>query len=261
MTNSLGTEILRRYGLLAVICAIAFAFVIWKLADEVAAPGGEVSVLWGFVQYTKKPDQASAFNSEPEAVNPEIKPSANPLTTSKIASPDQSSTSTPPAIDLFIRNNVTQANFDSTIRSIHSEKKLRELTVAESGRRVQEIPSGTYFYVFALSIDMELFSGKTLESLVAKKDVSRYRDDSRYVEVQYPRDKKMQLVIFTDDNSSQKIGKLSGTKKVDITAELTPWGNANTLVSIPINRIVHTRWREVQVKKNETREVLDMTLR
>ncbi len=54
--NEVGTEILKRYGATAVLCAAAAGCAIWGLAHFVAAPGSEVSVLWGLVTYTKKAD-------------------------------------------------------------------------------------------------------------------------------------------------------------------------------------------------------------
>jgi hypothetical protein len=52
--NDLGAEVLKRYGATAVLCAFAVGCAIWGLAHFVAAPGSEVSVLWGLVTYTKK---------------------------------------------------------------------------------------------------------------------------------------------------------------------------------------------------------------
>lgn len=55
--SDFGTEVLKRYGATAIVFALISAAVIWGFAHLVAAPGSEVSILWGLVKYTKQAAQ------------------------------------------------------------------------------------------------------------------------------------------------------------------------------------------------------------
>ena len=47
-------DIAAKYGILGLIVLLAFAFIAWGLVHWAAAPGKEVSLLWGFASYHKK---------------------------------------------------------------------------------------------------------------------------------------------------------------------------------------------------------------
>ena len=252
--SDLGTEVLKRYGATAIAFALVTGCAIWGLAHLVAAPGSEVSVLWGLVKYTKKAEQIeitkSGINLSPER---------------KVASPvvpaPQSSKPTWPAIELFLRGDVRQATLEKTLNSIRSDKALRQLTTAESGRQMREIPSGTYFYFLGRWLRTDAPSlNSSLQERITTLEVSRYRTTDNYVEIQYPRSEKPQLILFVDELTAQKVARLSGTERYEIAAALSPWGNASTLVSVPIDRVIHSRVREVEPQKTETRLVLDILL-
>jgi len=51
--SDISSLIFKKYGIYAIIGVIIFASAVWYLAQLSAAPGTEVSVLWGFVKYTK----------------------------------------------------------------------------------------------------------------------------------------------------------------------------------------------------------------
>jgi len=60
-SNNFLVHILNQYGIKTVLFAVIFAFFVWGLAHWTAAPGSEISILWGFVQYTKN----ETVNNEP----------------------------------------------------------------------------------------------------------------------------------------------------------------------------------------------------
>lgn len=61
--------ILKKWGINGVIWAAVFAIIVWGLAHWTAAPGKPVSILWGFVEYTK--DIPPDYAPPPAAPNPE----------------------------------------------------------------------------------------------------------------------------------------------------------------------------------------------
>jgi hypothetical protein len=252
--SDLGTEILKRYGATAVAFALVTGCAIWGLAHVVAAPDSEVSVLWGLVKYTKKTELTEATNLGSNL-------SSERQVASRVAEAPQSSKPTWPAIELFLRSDVRQATLEKTLTSIRSDKNLRQLTTAESGRHMREIPSGTYFYFFGGSLRTDPYTSiLSLGDKIATQSVSRYRTTNSYVEIQYPRGEKQQLILFVDELTAQKVARLSGTESQEITAALSPWGNSSTLVSLPVDRVVRSRVREVEPQKTDMRLVIDILL-
>ena len=53
-------EIFNKFGFGALIFALVAAPSVWILAHNAAAPGGKVSILWGFVEYTKRGEVESS---------------------------------------------------------------------------------------------------------------------------------------------------------------------------------------------------------
>src|SRR5437762_1382880 len=66
--KEVASEIYRRYGIAALIAVAAGFVLIWIVAHYTAAPGGNVSILWGVVQYTKRQPSPSQQSSVPQAV-------------------------------------------------------------------------------------------------------------------------------------------------------------------------------------------------
>ena len=56
--------ILKEFGIKSVLIAAIFALIVWGLAHWTAAPGSEISILWGFVQYTKSGSINDGLHSE-----------------------------------------------------------------------------------------------------------------------------------------------------------------------------------------------------
>jgi hypothetical protein len=56
--SDLGAEILKKWGIRAVIIAVISSLALWAVAHRTAAPGAEVSILWGLVEDTKAVEDA-----------------------------------------------------------------------------------------------------------------------------------------------------------------------------------------------------------
>jgi hypothetical protein len=253
--NEVVAEILKRYGVTALAVTLAFGFSIWGLAHVVAAPSSEVSVLWGLVKYTKKTELPKGSNSG-------IKPSLESKQASVVIATPTSSEPALPAIELSVHGDLRQSTFEEMLKSIRSDKSLRQLSAAESGREMREISSGTYFYFLSRWLDTATsLRSSLLQEQMATLDVSRYRTSDHYVEIHYPKGENMQLILFVDETAAQKVARLSGTESHEITAALSPWGNANTMIAVPVDRVSSSRVREVELEEMDRRLVLDILLR
>lgn len=85
-----GKEALRKYGLATIsLAVVAISVIVWFLTHRAAEPGTKVSVLWGFVVYTKssfaesEPDNIVKNVTENKSITPAINESklkSEPLT-------------------------------------------------------------------------------------------------------------------------------------------------------------------------------------
>jgi hypothetical protein len=253
--GDLGSEILKKYGTAAVVFAIFTAFLVWLLAHWAAAPGREVSVLWGFVKYTKS--VPTGVVREPSFASP---PQKRTNTLNKEDDNKQTRSISLPQIDLFVRHGVSKQNRGAILKSLRSERKLRELAAVESGKRVRELPAGTFF--FLLSAWIRNYSPKeTLSWMVAELRADRYQSGPNYFEIQNTREGELHLIGYMNEIHAADISKLSGITVREVMISPLPWGQLTSLVSIPVSRLQESETRWVQASEDETITALDVKIK
>ncbi len=72
------TELMRRYGIWAILALLVVGTTVWFVAHYQAEPGDELSILWGMVEYTKSKSQTEHKLIHSEKDQPTI---TKPLTT------------------------------------------------------------------------------------------------------------------------------------------------------------------------------------
>lgn len=250
-------EVLKRYGVVAILIALVAACAVWGLAHTVAAPGSEVSVLWGLVKYTKQPPTTVAVGTSTERLATEglSRPSGAPTKGVEARS----------SFEPFVHAGVSRDGMEKTLNSIRSRRALREITAAESGRPALKIPSGTYFFLLSKWLHgASVYKDGKLVMAFAESvggfSASRYRISDEYAEIHYPRGEEPQLVLYFDESTAYGLAKLSGADSKEVTGSILPWANATTLASIPFSRVVGCRLRQAQISKGDSRLVFDMLL-
>jgi len=78
MLDNIFTELLRRYGIWAIVALLVTGSTVWFVAHYQAQPGGKVSIIWGMVEYTKSESQAKRKVIQSEKGQPAT---SEPLTT------------------------------------------------------------------------------------------------------------------------------------------------------------------------------------
>ena len=144
--NDFLSRLLDRYGLVRLAIGILIGFfALWALAHFTAAPGGNVSVLWGLVQYTKSKPDTSGFASDTS----KNELSKHPQSVSQSKEPLNPSAEGQPISGGFeVTHGVTKETCGQELRTIRTRRQLRPLQLLESGRSVSETARGTYFSVF-----------------------------------------------------------------------------------------------------------------
>ena len=70
--NNIITELIKRYGIWAILALALAGTTIWVVAHSQAKPGDKVSILWGMVEYTKSKSQTERKSIHAEKVQPSI---------------------------------------------------------------------------------------------------------------------------------------------------------------------------------------------
>lgn len=243
------SRLLDKYGLLRIFIAVLSGFfVLWALAHITAAPGGNVSVLWGLVQYTKnKPDtdnttstkQQQAFDQKQKMG--ESSPAVLPASLENIA----------------VVQGITEKNVGPILQSLRSQRQLRALETLESGRTVAETPRGTYFFV---SIFYMTVSEGNMAATLIKKKVDRFGGSDAYFEIHYPQNGPLLLVGFTSESDAARLASPShGVQRVSLSA--LPWEKMPSLVLVPADKIISANDRYVDLSKDHRIQILDAEIK
>jgi hypothetical protein len=210
-----------------------------------------VSILWGLVTYTKQTGKSSELDSRSATEPFELGEKEVSRGTYEDA----------PPLTLIPYPNVSQGNVDSILQSVREKQQLRALTAMESGKRVAQIPTGTYFFTIGAGIDSYLSQLGTFQLGFNQLKVQRFRESFSYVEIHYPYDKEPNIIFYMDEISFSRISQLSGAKQHETMAAFAPWRDKSIMVALPISRILQSTHRVVQLTNDSTCSVLDLLVR
>ncbi|HJX30443.1 MAG TPA: hypothetical protein VJ624_01130, partial [Thermodesulfobacteriota bacterium] len=228
---------------------------LWGLAHFTSAPGGNVSLFWGLVQYTKNNPSASLAtttkNQEPSTSSVSLSAttpsqSQEPSTTTSSAVPD----------DLGAMYGITKKTLDKTLQSVRAKRRLRPLEALESGRSVAETARGTYFFIPITYLNVS--SGKMVEKLSGIK-VSRFRDGDWYYEVHLPKTGAAIIMAFTHESDAVRLGSPKREiRKISVAA--VPWEKMTSLVSLPADHVIAANERTLNISERERVDILDLEI-
>ncbi|MFC1481563.1 hypothetical protein ACFL6E_04900 [Candidatus Neomarinimicrobiota bacterium] len=170
--------------------------------------------------------------------------------------PDNLATREPLAIDVI--SSISPKFLEEHLRSLRSERGLRQLTALESGRPINETPFLTYFYI--ASSYLHFREGTDWSGLLLKA-TERYQPYPRTsYEVHYIDSKNIFLLGFISDSNLSEIGQLDGLSTKETAIYPIVAGHMNNLVSIPFSRLVSLENRAVEVNPDTMVRALDIGL-
>lgn len=264
------TALLTRFGAKAVLVSLVVSLSIWGLAHVSAAPGQEVTVLWGLASYTKKVEPRSSA-TVPEGTKKENNSSAvadvvpsQSRATSAAASdsyvpPVEPGDRILPPEDVEEVTGVTKQNVAKITGELRMRRNARELTATESNRRVQELPTGTYFF---LDIDgFHYHEAWDIPVVLRAHRAKRFPSRLNYVEAQLFGADELHLVVFVDEGTAVRIAKLDGVREHEVLAFTRPGSNRNILVSLSAERIIQAYPRDIQTTESHSDSALDLVIR
>ena len=248
------SKLLDKYGLARMVIAILIGFIaLWGLAHLTSAPGGNVSLFWGFVQYTK---------NNPGALLPAPNAASSHSTNRQTPHQNHESSSTTfgslPIVrdDLGAIHGITEKTIDKTLQSIRAKRHLRALEALESGRSVAETARGTYFFISFVYLTTS--SGKMVENLSASK-VSRFRDGPGSFEIHLPSTGSPIIMGFTHESDAVRLDSPNRVIR-RITVASVPWEKMTSLVSLSSNQIITAKDRTLNLTERERVYVMDLEI-
>jgi hypothetical protein len=252
MMDQFLSKLLDKYGLARIVIAVLIGFIaLWALAHFTAAPGGNVSVLWGLVQYTKsKPDTSTVTYSTP---------GAEPTKQQQTLSQNQEMSRGPAEVpdELSVIHGITERTSDQTLRSLRAKRQLRPLEALESGRSMAETPRGTYFFIFYLGLRAP--QGRLVEKLGAQ-NVNRFGEGNAFFEIHLLKGGSPIILGFTSESDAVRI--VSPTRQIQkISIAPVPWEKMTSLLSLPADRIVTAKTRTLNLSERESIYILDCEIR
>jgi hypothetical protein len=158
-------------------------------------------------------------------------------------------------ISLQIIPNVSREKMDSVLVAMRHSQKLRELTPLETGKSISETPSGTFFLVFSLYLT---HAEGRLSEMLQRSAVARLRDIESDFEVHYVSEGTIFLVAFVSTETASGISRLDGATKTQVTLSPVPWESIETLVLVPLDRIIEAKARQIQTTDAGEVDVLDV---
>ncbi len=236
------TNLFSRYGISLLIGAFVAVMLIWFIVHRMSAPGEQVSVVWGLVEYNTKPTERM-----------ETRNTLIPFTENKQIEATELSRG-PVAVEISDDANEDPELILSELRGKHS---LRLLTALESGKMINETPTGTYFYtLYAWFDNNEDYFQERVQGL----KVSRYPTRSYNLEIHHSGDGEFYVVGFVSKTDAANVSRLTGTEKKNVILSATSSSGFPSMVRLPVLRILSSSDRNINLSKKESLCVLDIVL-
>lgn len=234
------SKLLDKYGLARMVIAVIIGvIVLWFLAHLNSAPGGNVSVLWGLVHYTK---------NKPEAVlNPPSQKKEHSTASELLSSLKD---------DITLTHGITQETYVTTLKSIRAERHLRPLEALESGRSVTETARGTYFFTPFIYLNT---SSVRMSARLNEIKVNRFKEGNYCFEIHYLKTGAPIIMALTyESDAIRLVSPNHEIRKISIAAD--PWEKMTSLLSLPMDYIITANDRTIDLSETEKLFILDLEI-
>jgi hypothetical protein len=232
--------------------AVIISSVVWMLAHYSAAPSTQVSVLWGLVEYTKNADKSDESIYEEYHSSQNL--NANEYSESDVDGSKNINLSSIVSINSWFSLSKKQAE-DLAVRT-RSERHLRPLHPLETGLPMSSLPDGVYAF-FQISRIPEV--GEYDERFWG--GLSAIPEANLFIEVQSLKSSNILFVAYVEESEAVRVARLFGNQEISITVSPIFWGNFDSRIEVPVNRIVRGDTRRLSYSDGETHLIWDLTLK
>ena len=258
-------EAAQRFGVVqSLVIPIVLAIIIWTLAHFAAAPGTEVKVLWGLVEYTKRTgDTLQSSGNDEDEQNKKKVSSTKPLMSEK-DSIEQSVSTEPRAavnskkpVNLVVHYGLSEDVVVEKVEQLRSKYTLKGIRTINSDKQLSDSTPSTYSFVTLLDLNRELRRGKPLRARSHKSN----QMPGFYIEVHHRKRGTVNLIAFVPESEADRIKNLDGKTEYKVTIAPKLWKNFSTIVELPISRILGSSVRWVSDDDFKSFYILDLQVK
>lgn len=235
----------------ALSLAVTVMFSVWPVLPKAQRANAEV-----------RRDSVEESVAAPQTNGP---PNADVRKNSVVQSVADTHTNGPPNADarkesvVSLRLLKTEAN---SIESLRTSEGLRELTQFESGKTLSEVPAGTYFFIQTHFLRCR--SDESLHAMQDKIETRRFLDPSLkaiYFEAHKVRPSEVYLLAYTTTETASHLATLDGNTTKSCIASPGPKLTFNTLLYLPLFRVVESSARQIDFDDHTSGYVLELRLK
>lgn len=146
-------------------------------------------------------------------------------------------------------------NVEEMLNQIRKQNEVRSLMSIESGRRISNTPPGTYFFmsVWFLSTDENDYK-------YMRRSINRFPTDSSYFELHYLQEGQLNILGYINSSHIPNISVLDGVSRKEITISPILDEQFNTLIILPMSRVIASSYRTIEISKKKNISVLDLVV-
>lgn len=207
-----------------------------------------VMLVLGFIWYLVKPVVPPLNNQNGVSQVKEPTPAASSIVASD-----------PAPVSLVVIPNISANNLETSLASLRTAAQLRSISPLESGKSIQETPSGTFFFSFVAYLEEYRLGDRT--DVLKRGEMNPIRTTDSDFEVHKISEDNIKLISFVPTGVAETISRLDGRSRKEATLSGVPWADANTLIVLPIDRILSAKQRQLTMTDGHTLRVLTATLR
>lgn len=161
-------------------------------------------------------------------------------------------------LEKFIPRIFTQPkkeNVEEMLNQIRKQNEVRSLTSIESGRRISNTPPGTYFFMSVLSLRKDENDYNYM-----RRSINRFPTYSSYFELHYLQEGQLNILGYINSSHIPNISVLDGVSRKEITISPILDEQFNTLIILPMSRVVASSDRIIEISEKKDISVLDLVV-
>ncbi len=162
------------------------------------------------------------------------------------------------SLSLFVKYNLSKSDKDNFIKEFREKDNVSELSTLESGKPAKELPDGIYSFVYPVIISTR--KNNLRESLL-KVSTLRFKSYEDEFEVHFINKEEIILLGFVSEKDASDISYLTGNDSHSIVLSPLLFNGFKSFVAIPIDRIVSSRDRAIEISEGKPLYILDIKVK
>lgn len=151
---------------------------------------------------------------------------------------------------------IRELDAEEKLGEIRQQNEVRSLISVESGKKLSDTPPGTYFFMSPFYLRKEEDDYRYSSS-----PINRFPTSPSYFELHKLKEGQLNIIGYVNSFHIPYISVLDGTTKRQVAISPNFDGHFDTLVILPMSRVVASSTREIEISENEDVLVLDLVVR